>query len=146
MGSQSRGYDCRPPWSQAAGVEHSAVVVTQPEEERRSARSRLTCPAVSRRTSSGIHHLIDREARRTLTGRVLLERLQEGGHPPHAVLEQIGILRQPVVVLIGDDVRALVRIHARLKTLGARRHVNGLAHTTKPPGARCSQNTIFQLL
>src|SRR6185503_15566006 len=32
----------------------------------------------------------------------------------------------------------------RLNTFGARRQVNGLDHTSNPPGFRCSQNTIFQ--
>ncbi|CFW41765.1 Uncharacterised protein [Bordetella pertussis] len=28
--------------------------------------------------------------------------------------------------------------------MGTRRHTKGSFHTSKPPGARCSQNTIFQ--
>ncbi|KAF4279926.1 hypothetical protein CNMCM8686_008140 [Aspergillus fumigatus] len=32
----------------------------------------------------------------------------------------------------------------RLNTFGTRRHTNGSLQTAKPPGARCSQNTIFQ--
>src|ERR1700741_4402156 len=63
------------------------------------------------RLHQSLDHLVDTEARRPLAWRIVLEGLQEGRHPPHAVLKQVGVLGQPVVILIRDNVRALHRIH-----------------------------------
>src|SRR5262245_4533650 len=64
-----------------------------------------------------VDHLVDAEARRALAWRIFLERLQERSHPPNAVLKEIRVLRQPVVILVRDDIGTLIRIHPQIKHL-----------------------------
>ena len=63
-------------------------------------------------------------------------------HPPNAVLEQVGVLGEPVVILVRHDVGALHRVHAQVEHLRRPQARERIAQTSKPPGSRCSQNTL----
>src|SRR5262245_19773493 len=58
----------------------------------------------------GLHHLVDREAADPLARRVVLEALDERLDLVERVLCDVRVLRVPVVVLVRDDVRALVGV------------------------------------
>src|SRR5262249_11883186 len=58
-----------------------------------------------------IDHLIDAETRRTLAWWVFLESSQEGRHSPNAVLDQVGVFGEPVIVLIRNNVRPFHGVH-----------------------------------
>src|SRR5215470_15424059 len=60
-------------------------------------------------------HLIDRETRLLLARWVFDEGLQKGRGAYADIKNQIAVLRQPIVVLVGDDVGSLVGVHAQVE-------------------------------
>lgn len=76
--------------------------------------------------------LVDREACRSLARGILHKRVDKLGsvesHPAH----QVGIFHAPIVVLIGDDVSSLVRVHAQVKKLGDAQTGKGRVPHRKP--------------
>ncbi|MNT77795.1 hypothetical protein D3C72_2169490 [compost metagenome] len=59
--------------------------------------------------------LINGEAGGFLAWRIFDEGLQKRGCLYDALSRQVGVLRHPVIVLIGDDVRALIRVHSEVE-------------------------------
>src|SRR5262245_48647439 len=82
-----------------------------------------------------LDHLVHAEARRALAGRILLEGRQERRDLPDTVLEQVRVAGEPVVVLIRDDVRALVGIHAKVEDLGRAQTREGVGPHLEPARA-----------
>jgi hypothetical protein len=70
------------------------------------------------------------------------EKIRDVGLRRH---KQEYVIEKPIVVGDRRDVRALKGSVRRLNSLGKRRVTNGSAQICKPPAARCSSNTIFQL-
>ncbi len=66
----------------------------------------------------GFLDLIDREASRPLARRILYKSFKERGGLHRCLSEQVRILGPPVVVLIGNNVCPLKRIHTQIKDLG----------------------------
>ena len=73
--------------------------------------------------------LIDCETRRALTGRIFHECIEESSsmesHPAH----KESILDSPIVMLIGNDVGALVWVHTQIEELGYARQSKGSYQT-----------------
>src|SRR5262249_28756791 len=65
-----------------------------------------------------LHHLINAEARRLLSRREVLERLDELLHERLCRNKQERPLQRPVVVGIRRDIRPLVRVRAQIEQLG----------------------------
>ena len=92
-----------------------------------------------------LDHLVDREARRLLPRRELLERLEELRRDRVAASDDVGVVEDPVVVRVRGHVGALERVGAQVEELrDAQRHER-LGPDPQRPLRRCSMKTTFQL-
>src|SRR3974390_744880 len=48
-------------------------------------------------------------------GGMFLERLEKRSDPPHAVLNEIGVFRKPIIILVGESVAVRERVLPKVK-------------------------------
>ena len=74
--------------------------------------------AATRRVFHRLDRVIDAEGVRLLDDREVLERLRELLSDRHRAVQDVGVIEQPLVVLVRRDVRELVGVRSQIEELG----------------------------